>query len=290
MISIIICSRDEDISQKLKENINTTIGVDYELIIIDSTKSKYTIFQAYNHGANLAKYPILCFMHDDILFHTKGWGKKVYDHFENKDVGIIGVAGSHYMPKMPGAYWSCGVFSINVVQNTDDWKETNFLNYLNNHKHFIRALTLDGLWFCIPRKVMQEVAFDEFTFKGFHCYDSDICLQIINLNLEARVVFDIEIEHFSLGNRDDDWLKNIFLLYKKWKHLLPISAFELSEIEKAEAHYQNARELIEISRSNKFGIVNILFVWFLYVRLNPPFNKQNINYSLSLLKRTFSHN
>ena len=79
MISIIICSRKPDISDVLKQNIKETIGTDYELIVIDNSHNKYSIFSAYNEGLTLASGDVLCYMHEDLFFHTT---KKTWD-FEN---------------------------------------------------------------------------------------------------------------------------------------------------------------------------------------------------------------
>lgn len=40
MISIIICSTHNDIPDVLKENIKDSIGVPYELVIIDNSKKR----------------------------------------------------------------------------------------------------------------------------------------------------------------------------------------------------------------------------------------------------------
>jgi len=50
MISIIICSRTASISDELTQNINQTIGIPYELVIIDNSDNLYSIFSAYNEG------------------------------------------------------------------------------------------------------------------------------------------------------------------------------------------------------------------------------------------------
>ena len=67
MISIIICSRDKSISEELSTNISETINHDYELIVIDNSKNKYSIFEAYNSGIKKSKGLYWCFIHDDIL-------------------------------------------------------------------------------------------------------------------------------------------------------------------------------------------------------------------------------
>lgn len=74
MISCIICSRTSTISNELMQNISSTIGCEYEIITIDNSTNKHNIFQAYNEGIRRAKGEYLCFMHDDILYHTENWG------------------------------------------------------------------------------------------------------------------------------------------------------------------------------------------------------------------------
>ena len=92
MISIIICSRFQSISKKLKDNIENTVGVVHEIICIDNSKSQYDIFSAYNEGVKRSQYPLLCFMHEDILHYTNDWGKLLINHFRDLKVGLIGIS------------------------------------------------------------------------------------------------------------------------------------------------------------------------------------------------------
>ena len=48
MISIIICSRKKDICNDFKINIKTTTGSSHELIVIDNSENRYSIFEVYN--------------------------------------------------------------------------------------------------------------------------------------------------------------------------------------------------------------------------------------------------
>ena len=50
----------------------------------------------YNFCAERAKHNHLCFVHEDVLFHTQGWDEKVIAHLQDKKAGIIGVMGSRY--------------------------------------------------------------------------------------------------------------------------------------------------------------------------------------------------
>lgn len=287
MISLIICSRNTDISSELKQNIQSTIGIEYELIIIDNSNNKYSIFQAYNEGVRRSKYPYLCFMHEDVLYHTQEWGERVVAHLDNPSMGIIGVAGCHFVPRLPGSHWSSGITSYNVVHTNDNKTEYDSWRYIDSNATSLNAVLVDGLWFCISKSVMERVRFDDMTFSGFHCYDSDISLQILHLNYEARIVFDIKIEHFSLGVRNRIWLENMFVLFNKWKRYLPISVVELSKYKISESNFLNAKELIEQIKINNLGRMFIVKVWFYYIQLNFPINRRNIRNLKLLLKCTF---
>ena len=116
MISLIICSRQPDIPQELKDNIALTIGVEYELVVIDNSKNQYSIFLAYNEGVRRSQYPYLCFMHEDILYHTQEWGKNVVEHFKDEKVGLIGVVGTHFLPDTPCGWYHSMIVSGGCIQ------------------------------------------------------------------------------------------------------------------------------------------------------------------------------
>src|SRR5690554_6108020 len=102
MLSIIICSRNFKISEKLEKNIRETISVSFEFVIINNEKKELSIFEAYNQGIAKSKGDILVFLHDDILFRTQGWGEILEEIFNtNKDLGLLGIAGSTIKTKMP---------------------------------------------------------------------------------------------------------------------------------------------------------------------------------------------
>jgi hypothetical protein len=287
MISIVVCHRNPAFLDQLEKSISETVGVPYEIVIIDNTTNKYNIFQAYNLGIKQSKYDIICFTHEDLIFHTADWGNKVIEHFKDPKVGIIGVAGAHYLPKLPGSHWSSGITSYNVVVTINGETHFNSWRYFESEESSISAVIVDGLWMCCAKSVFNQARFDDSTFSGFHCYDSDICLQIKKLNYDVRIVFDIVNEHFSLGKLDKVWLDNIFRFYNKWANELPIRSIKLTKSEISQAHYRNAKELFEQIRINKFGILSTIKTWFYYMRCNPPINKMNIVLLMKLFNEKF---
>ena len=117
MISLIICSRRVNIPESLKQNIELTIGVEFEFVIINNSEKKYSISSAYAEGVCRSKGDILCFMHDDILFHTKNWGESIVRYFNDYPMaGMIGVVGSHFMPKLPSAWWDNEALEGHLLQ------------------------------------------------------------------------------------------------------------------------------------------------------------------------------
>jgi len=133
---------------------------------------------------------------------------------------------------------------------------------------------------------MRKIYFDEKTFKGFHCYDSDICLQIKNLNYDVKVIKDVLINHISNGCRDDAWLKSVFILCEKWDSFLPISSCSISSSSISHANYTNAKEILELLKIYKIGIKYKFKLWQLYLISNPLINKRNWIYFLVLIKKT----
>ena len=261
MISLIICSRQPDIPQELKDNIAETIGVEYELVVIDNSKNQYSIFQAYNEGVRRAMFPYLCFMHEDILYHTQDWGKKVVEHFIDDKVGLIGVAGGHYMLNTPSSWWHSGVVSKNYIQ-TNDKKEASLIR-VNTHKdnNFKNeeVVAVDGLWFCIERTIFAKIQFDEINFNSFHCYDLDICFQIRALKKKVIVVFDILIHHLSNGSIDEKWFNQINIFHNKWKHILPqISGMNFSTDDYIAMWTDFVKNSIIYSQQNEERINNII--------------------------------
>ncbi|HJV78820.1 MAG TPA: glycosyltransferase [Paludibacter sp.] len=227
MISLIICSRHSDISQSLKENIVETIGVESELIVIDNSSNNHSIFSAYNEGVRRAKYPYLCFAHEDILFRTQDWGWNVIKHFEDTTIGLVGMAGTHFLPKVP-VYWTHSPFisEHNLTNDNGQVIECFKLDFFKD-KDILDVVACDGFCLFIRKELFKTIFFDEKTFTGFHYYDMDICMQVLANNLRVCICNDVLIEHFWSDNYNKIGLKSFYLnqevFFNKWKNYLPIS-------------------------------------------------------------------
>lgn len=228
MISIIICSMNPDISAELRQNIADTIGCEYELVVIDNSRNQLSIFQAYNRGVQRSKGDILCFMHDDLLMHTNGWGTIVSEEFEDDSIGMIGVAGSHIMPKAP-MYWWSSPYIAQYNWETDNGVTKENITVDTFYGDLADVAVVDGLFFCIPKSLFANLRFDDAGYTGFHAYDMDMSMQIQALGKRVCVTRKIIVEHFwsesQFQNKKYMALldKNMEAFFDKWKDSLPIA-------------------------------------------------------------------
>ncbi len=228
MISVVICSRHSDIPQNLKENIQNTIAVEYELIVIDNSSNKHSIFSAYNEGVRRAKYPYLCFAHEDILFRTENWGWNIIKHFEDTTIGLIGMAGTHFLPKVP-TYWTSSPFisEHNLTNDNGQIIECFKLDFFKG-KSILDVVACDGFCLFIRKELFDTdlIKFDDKIYNGFHYYDMDICMQILNEGFRVCICNDILIEHFWSNSYSKRSLNSFYdsekVFFEKWKNHFPI--------------------------------------------------------------------
>jgi GT2 family glycosyltransferase len=244
MISIIICGRAKEINSILFENIKTTIGVPFELIYIDNSKQVFDLFSAYNKGVMDAQYEHICFMHDDITYITANWGRLVIDKFSLSEIGAIGVAGTPYASYFPGTWWASTLVAQNIVQENKQMTIHYAGSKLN--KTMEPVILLDGVWFCIRKSIFKQIQFDQVNYQGFHMYDMDISMQVFEKGYKLFCVYDILLEHKSIGDLNKNWIKNRIQFYKKWRNKLPISIHPLSLFDKLNMEFKNLYSFIKI--------------------------------------------
>ncbi len=225
MISIVVCSKDKRLYDKLTGNITATIGVPFELIRIDNTNNEYGICSAYNYGAAASQYGIICFVHEDVLFTIAGWGDHVCNHLHDKTIGAIGVAGASYKTSVPSS-WSFAK-DFRAIHLTQFFKNKRKRKKVFNKSPAGAAsypvIVLDGVFIAVKKSVWQAYPFDEKYLTGFHGYDIDFTFGISRFTT-LQVVNDIGIEHYSEGKPNKSWLEAAMHFSSKWGDELPAGA------------------------------------------------------------------
>lgn len=222
MLSLIICTRDAGALAAVSASVATTIGVPYEIIAVDNARGQYGICEAYNIGAARAQHPLLCFMHEDIRFHTPNWGLVVVEVLADPTIGVLGVTGGQYQVAAPAAWWGCGLDRcrenvLNVFP--DGHTEMDLRN--PEGQELTDVAVVDGLWMCSRKEVWQAHPFDATVFTDFHFYDVDYCTELYLDGLRVCVTFRLLIEHHSRGSVNASWLLNALRYQQKRRHVLP---------------------------------------------------------------------
>lgn len=279
MISIIICSRKQAIPEDLSKNIEKTIGYEYELIVIDNSENKYSIFEAYNKGIKNSKGKYLCFIHDDILFHTLEWGKVLIRIFEDDNkIGLIGIAGAKIKTRTPSAWWDCPqkYRVINVIQHTNNNKiEKQVVGFKQNSVQE-EVVAIDGV-FMFMRKV-KGITFNN-KIKGFHNYDLNLSFEHKIKGNKVVVTNQVLIEHFSQGNINKSWYASTLHLHKLYKHILPLKTNDIKEA---------INETWNESYFEKNAILNgekkVAYKVWCQLFLKNPFSKNHLFYFKNFIK------
>ena len=268
MLSIIISTYQTAFLNALKQNIELSIGIPYEIIAIEN-KEEMGICAAYNKGAKEAKYPILAFIHEDILFHTKNWGSIIVNIFKDTSIGIVGVAGGTYKSKTISSAWCNGDLFVNILQHKGG--KSFHWNTPENYKQTIAdVLALDGVFLCLPKNVWKQCPFDEKILHGFHFYDLDISLAIKSKGLRVCVSYDILLEHFSFGQNDKSWYKEAIIIHRKWRNSLPWSICPIGKKKAINFEYAAAAYKLKLAlKDPNFSLGDKAQAIFDIVRLRP---------------------
>jgi hypothetical protein len=137
---------------------------------------------------------------------------------------MIGVIGGMAQSAIPSAWWFNNYFAKsarNMLMRAKDKKLYQYYSNPYDEKDKTGVVIIDGMWFCIRKELFQQIAFDEKTYAGFHLYDADISMQVLQ-HAKNYVVYDILIEHKWSGNISKDYYEDLCRFSTKWQKYLPI--------------------------------------------------------------------
>jgi hypothetical protein len=281
MLSIIICSIRPELSENLRKNIDETIGIEHEIIIFDNREFRYGICKVYNSCAEKARYPFLCFLHEDVFIHTMNWGREICNFLKNEEVGVVGFAGGLVKSSMPSLWGTTNEYSRMYFIDGPE-KSGHFFNLNPQNESYARVLCLDGFCMFVSKVVWGGNLFDENTFRKFHSYDVDFTFSVAR-RLKNYVCYTISITHFSKGNFNDLWLHENEKFIDKWRDELPCSILPLSssELQRVDNHvlYNFLRFMI----NRNFPVVSVNK----YLRMYFDATKVNRQYFKIIFKYLF---
>lgn len=188
-----------------QDHISKTIGVSHNIHCYVN-HNKYSLPQVYNKAIDdyHDDESIMVFTHNDIIFKTQNWGKKLLAKFNNLNYQIIGVAGSTYLPES-GRWWDDRSKMVGIVEHTNGLREW-VSEYCPPFKGVKEVCLIDGLFMAVDTLEILH-RFDE-DFLGFHFYDLSLCIPNYLDGINIGVVTDIRILHKSIGITNQQWEEN----------------------------------------------------------------------------------
>lgn len=217
MLTIVYSTRNIDLNYL--DHVKKTCGLDNHEILAYKNNGEQSLTELYNQALNVAKNDIIVFCHDDLIFETNDWGKKLLNHFKkNPRFGIIGLAGTDHL--INGMWWAVKESMHGIVNHTDGTKKWTS-NFSQDQGDKVKdMIVLDGLFFAVDRRKLVH-HFDE-DFKGFHFYDLSFCFPNYLDGVDVGVITNIRVTHMSIGETNDMWEENKKLFEKKYGDELPI--------------------------------------------------------------------
>lgn len=257
MLSIIISSYQPQFYNALEKNISETCGIDYEIIKIENPGTM-SITHAYNQGALKAKFPYLLFLHEDVIFHSKDWGNKLVKHLKNEQIGIVGIAGSSYIPTAPSGWHipSDHHNHVHIIQNIKDRSNPAPLSTFKNGEISKKTLAVDGVFMAVKKANIPNPIFNKNVI-GFHGYDLDFSLRTAK-KFQNIIIADILLEHFSPGKPDQSLFENNIKIRKNLGSNFNDKIVPDIETKAFIAHIENSNLYNGISLKNLFKTLYFL--------------------------------
>jgi hypothetical protein len=218
--SMTIAFSTRSISDTYVEHIKKSCACPNLELLIYQNNGEKSLTEIYDDVLKVAKNDIIVFCHDDLIFETPYWGKKLIKHFKrNSDYGIIGIAGTNQL--VDGKWWTIREAMYGIVNHSDGTKKwtSNFSKSQGNQ--IKQVVTLDGLFFAINR-LNLKCGFDK-DFRGFHFYDLSFCIPNHLNGVKIGVITDILVTHLSVGMTNQSWEENKKLFEKKYVNKFPIT-------------------------------------------------------------------
>ena len=218
-MSLTVVFSSKKVDPDFVEIIKETSGVHKIEVLPYENPGKYSLSEVYNMALKDATNDIIVFCHDDIKFDTRNWGRKVLNyHKKNSDYGIMGVAGTRFMPES-GRWWEDFSKMHGAVYHEDNGKRwlTRYSKDIGNKLDDVTLV--DGLFFAVNKNILKNKFNTEVT--GFHFYDVDFCFSNYLEGVKIGVCTDIKLTHLSIGKTNDEWEENRKVFAEKHKENLP---------------------------------------------------------------------
>jgi len=219
MISVVYCTRQNN--PEHREHLVKSSGMLKNLEVIEIVNNGESLTTSYNRGLKQAKNNIVVFCHDDITIETKQWGEKLLKLFKrNEQYGILGVAGTKFMPAS-GRWWENPKKMYGRVAHTHEGKTWLSSYSADLGQEIEETVIVDGVFFAVDKTKIKKEFNEEV--EGFHFYDINFCFENHLEGVKVGVSTVIRVNHKSIGMTNEQWESNRQIFSDKFKENLPVN-------------------------------------------------------------------
>jgi hypothetical protein len=174
MMSIISVYNDRSILERYLLKSLEIQNVNFELILLNNSNGQFkSAAEALNSGVKNSNGDYLMFVHQDFDLISAKWlehAEKVLDNLKN--IGVAGVVGRK------GRTWISNIKSgiTPVPVATNQIQESK------------KAQTLDECLIIVPKKIFEEIQFDEVVCDNWHLYATEYCLNVQKAGYDVYVI------------------------------------------------------------------------------------------------------
>lgn len=217
MVSVVFSTRVDN--PQYIEHIKKTIGLPNVEVLQIINDGEMSLTEAYNIGLSQTKHNTVVFCHDDLVFETKNWGRKLNKQLQkNPEYGIVGIAGTTDL--IDGVWWTIKDSMCGIVTHEDGGKKHTNRYSEDQGREIKDVVVLDGLFFVVKKDKIKENFNEEFD--GFHFYDVSFCLDNYLKGVKIGLTTLIRVTHLSVGRTNEEWLLKKIVFENKYKNNLPI--------------------------------------------------------------------
>ena len=215
MISVVYCTKEH--KPEHIEHLKKSSGLK-DIEIIEYINQGESLTKFYNKGLLETKNNIVIFCHDDIILNTTNWGKKILNHLNNTDFGILGVAGTTDISET-GRWWEDNTKMLGQVRHQHEGRAWDSIYCSSFGDKILESVIVDGLFFVVNKERLKS-NFDE-NVKGFHFYEIDFCFNNHLNGVKVGVMSNIRVTHKSVGMTNEEWDSNRLQFIEKYREELP---------------------------------------------------------------------
>lgn len=234
----IVIGYSTNLSKALQNEFNkellASVGLSQEknevVIIPYENEGVLSLTESYNdiwESAESFKDAIFVFIHDDIHFKSKDWGKNLLALFNNNEVDIIGVAGADkihrhgiWIRDKNSNFANSNIWGKLWHVRKGDAVLNDYTSSLKTCAELQPVVVLDGVFIAFNPDTC--VKFNE-DFDDGHFYDISFCVENFLQGKRIAVTESIQIIHDFEEVMNEAWERNKLQFCEKYRAQLPLS-------------------------------------------------------------------